>query len=206
MLRFKSSWYRDLVELRFKMWWPTLMIQFLFSPYTRYYPSTPKSLNNLHLRSLPGSLIWWIFDKTPAVVLLYLLHVVLDILQKQWTNRRGDRCNTTWKLWGRCVAGVVPDVVGGAVGLTQSDVMLLWEKQLRFQAHKKDFVCLCLTDFTLTCLLCPRTSLKTTDKQTVDLVERSWHLYQVILQTKSTFPESVRKSKQTRLVLFKRLQ
>lgn len=129
MLPFKSSWYRDLVELLFKMWWKAFMIQFLFSPYTRYYPSTPQSLNNLHLRSLPGSLIWWIFDKMPAVVLLYLLQNVFDIyITKARTNRNGDKCNTTWKLWGRCVAGVVvPDVLGRALSLTQSDVMLLWE-------------------------------------------------------------------------------
>ena len=66
-------------------------------------------------------------------------------------------------------------------------------ENLPYPKHQKLFFCLCLTELTLSCLLCSRTSIFQDDKQTLDFVERSWYLYRVILQNKGNPSEEFQK-------------
>ena len=66
-------------------------------------------------------------------------------------------------------------------------------KTYRIPSTKNCFFCLCLTELTLSCLLCSRTSIFQDDKQTLDFVERSWYLYRVILQNKGNPSEEFQK-------------
>ena len=76
--------------------------------------------------------------------------------------------------------------------------MLTSEPSLVFLSKRKNgCTCLCLKDVTFTCLLCSRTSLKTTDKQTFHL----WREVGIFTgQFLQTFTESLGKYDQTMLV------
>lgn len=156
------------------MWWPTFM---------------PRPLSCVSI--LYTHLIFKQIALTHPVRVSYMAHISWNAfscaftcrvwsIAKARTNRNDDTCNQTRKLWGRCVAGVVVPDVGEAVGLTRSYVILMWEntikaykcwhvKTYRIPSTKNCFFCLCLTELTLSCLLCSRTSIFQDDKQTLDL-------------------------------------